>query len=60
MKSIKKYFNQVIAELKKVSWPTKKQTINKTLLVILVTALAALYISGIDFILQSIMRIVIN
>jgi preprotein translocase subunit SecE len=60
MKFLKKYISQVWSELKKVSWPSKKQTINKTILVVIVSAIVALYISGVDFILQSIMRTLIN
>jgi len=47
-----KYFKEVNAELKKVSWPNRQQTINMTLLVVLVSAGIALYLTGIDFILQ--------
>jgi preprotein translocase subunit SecE len=60
MKFIKKYIGQVIAELKKVTWPNKEQTINKTVLVLIVSAVIALFIAGVDFILQNIMRTLIN
>jgi preprotein translocase subunit SecE len=60
MKFLKKYIGQVWSELKKVSWPSKKQTINKTVLVVIVSAILALYISGVDFILQNLMKALIN
>ena len=60
MKFIKKYIGQVIAELKKVTWPNKEQTINKTVLVLIVSAVIALFIAGVDFIMQNIMRTLIN
>lgn len=60
MKFIKKYISQVWSELKKVSWPSKQQTINKTILVVIVSTIVALYISGVDFILQNIMRALLN
>lgn len=60
MNFLKKYIGQVVAELKKVTWPTKKQTLNKTILVVVVSAIVALYISGVDFVLQALMRLLMN
>jgi len=60
MNNIKKYINQVVAELKKVSWPTKKQTIDKTVLVIIVSIIVAGYIGGLDLLLQGIMKALIK
>ncbi len=60
MDFVKKYIQQVVTELKKVTWPTKEQTINKTVLVIVVSAVAALYIGTLDFLLQKIMQILIS
>ena len=47
-----KYLTQVKQELKKVSWPSKQQTINQTILVIAVSVVIALYLTGLDFILS--------
>ena len=43
-----KFFRGVIAELKKVVWPTKKELINYTIVVFLVTIFIALIISVLD------------
>ncbi|AKM81788.1 MAG: Preprotein translocase SecE subunit [Candidatus Pacebacteria bacterium GW2011_GWF2_38_9] len=56
---IKKYFREVITELKQTSWPSKNDTKNMTLLVFLVATLLALYLGGLDFLLQKIMGILI-
>lgn len=56
---IKKYFSEVLSELKQTTWPTKANTKNMTLLVVLVAALLALYLGGIDFLLQKIMGVLI-
>ncbi|HPS40497.1 MAG TPA: preprotein translocase subunit SecE [Candidatus Woesebacteria bacterium] len=56
---IKKYFKEVITELKQTTWPSKDATKNMTLLVIVVAILLALYLGGIDFFLQKIMEILI-
>jgi preprotein translocase subunit SecE len=60
MKKIKKYFLEVISELKKVTWPTKKQTIDKTLIVIGVSVAVAIYLGGLDYLFQRIMELLIS
>jgi preprotein translocase subunit SecE len=60
MNFIQKYIKQVVVELKKVSWPTKEQTINQTLLVIIVSVVAAIYIGGVDYLLQQLMLALAN
>lgn len=60
MNFIRKYIKQVITELKKVSWPSKEQTINQTMLVIIVSIVAAIYIGGVDYLLQQLMLTLIN
>ncbi len=47
-KGIVKYFKDAKSEFKKVVWPTPKQTTNNTLVVIVMCALAAVFIFGID------------
>lgn len=56
---IKEYFREVVSQLKQTTWPTKENTKNMTLLVILVATLLALYLGGIDFLLQEIMGVLI-
>lgn len=60
MQRLLQYFREVVQELKKVSWPTKEQTYNKTLLVVLVTVAAALYIGGLDYMFARLMGIVLR
>jgi len=45
------YIKESIAELKKVTWPTKKETTNYTLLVIGISLAVAAFIGIVDFIL---------
>ncbi len=49
------YLKEVVQELKKVSWPSRQETLNKTLLVIVVTTLLAVYVGGSDFLFQRLM-----
>ena len=50
LKSIKSYFIGSYRELKKVTWPTKKQTINYSILVIAMSIGVALFFSVLDYI----------
>lgn len=47
-------------ELRRVSWPSRKQTYSLTLLVIGITALAALYIGGLDLLFQRMMKVILQ
>jgi len=60
MQRLLQYFREVVQELKKVSWPTKEQTYNMTLLVVIVTVVAALYIGGLDYVFARLMSIVLR
>jgi len=46
--SIISYIKEVKAETKNIKWPTKKQVINYTLVVIVVSLLLALYVGVLD------------
>lgn len=57
---IARSFKDMKGELKKVVWPTKKQVINNTLIVIGFSLVAAILIGGIDLILTSIVNLLLN
>lgn len=48
MDKIAAYFSSAVAEIKKVSWPTKKETYNYTLLVIGISLGVAIFLGGLD------------
>lgn len=54
------YFKQVGSELKKVTWPTREQTINMTLVVISISIGVAIYLTGVDFILNKLVTALIS
>ncbi len=54
------YSKEVVRELKKVSWPSRKQTVNKTILVIAVSTLLAVYLGGLDFLFQKLTEVLIK
>ena len=47
---IRRYFDEVWSELRKVSWPTREQTVNLTVLVLIVSLAVGVFISIFDFI----------
>lgn len=50
------YFTEVREELKKVTWPTRQQTIQLTGIVIGVSVVVGLYISVLDIIFSKIIQ----
>lgn len=53
---IKKFANEVVAEMKKVSWPSKEQLKESTIVVIVVTGIITLF----TFVVDEIMTLVIK
>ncbi|MBP7774264.1 preprotein translocase subunit SecE [Candidatus Woesebacteria bacterium] len=53
------YVHETVQEIKQVSWPTKKQTIDMTMLVIIVSIVLGAYIGILDYLFQSIVAIVL-
>jgi len=50
------FLKEAKAELMKVNWPTKQQTINYTLLVIGISIAMAMFLGGLDYILEQILN----
>ena len=55
-KKIPEFFKDVKVEMKKVTWPTRNETFNKTLIVIVIFIVAAVILGGLDAIFTWIMR----
>ena len=58
-KRIQQFFKDVIAEFKRVKWPTREATIKSTSVVVGVSLVIALYLGIADLGLSDIMQIVI-
>lgn len=52
MNKLVEFLKDVKIELSKVSWPTRDQTIRYTLIVLGLSVAIALFLSGVDFVLQ--------
>ncbi len=67
MEKIKLFMNKAIqflsqakAELKKVTWPTRKQTLASTGVVMIIVAIMALYLGIIDVILSKLVKFILG
>lgn len=55
-KKIPEFFFDVRKEMKKVTWPTRNETVNKTLIVITIFIMFALILGGLDAFFTMIIR----
>jgi len=56
--TLTRYFREVKLELRKVSWPQRREILVSTAVVIVTVLMIALYIGGIDYLFTIIIRIV--
>jgi len=54
------FFKEVRAELDKVAWPNREQTIRLTLIVVGVTVVTGLFLGGFDLLFTKLMEILIK
>ncbi len=54
------FLKEVRAELAKVVWPTRKETIRLTAVVIGVSLAVGLFLGGIDYLLTKIMEVILR
>ena len=55
-----KWFRDMKSELKKVQWPTRKQTINNTLIVIACVVVVGIFIALFDYVAGEAIRLLIG
>ena len=58
MTRIRRYFDEVWSELRKVSWPTREQVRNLTVLVFAISFVIGLYITVLDQIFKGLLGLV--
>jgi len=57
---IKQFIKEVKSELKKVVWPTRKDTIASTSVVVILVLIIALFLGLVDFGLSRVIRIILG
>ncbi len=60
MNKLTNYIKESVAEMKKVTWPSKKETRNYTLLVIGISIGVALFLGLLDYIFTTGFQLIIN
>lgn len=50
MNKIVQFFQEAKAEVKKVNWPSRRDTINYTLVVIATSVVVAVFLGGLDYV----------
>jgi preprotein translocase subunit SecE len=58
LKRIRRYFQESWSELKKVSWPTRTQVRNLTVLVFAISAAVGAFIAVWDFLFTEVIRLI--
>jgi len=53
------FFDEVKTELGKVTWPTRKETIGTTWVVVVIIVLISFYLGACDVILTKLMRLIL-
>lgn len=54
------FVRDVRSELRKVNWPTQRETVNLSIVVIALSVAMGLFLGGVDFIFQELFRILIE
>ncbi len=60
MQKITTFLESVKIELGKVTWPTRKETVATTGVVVMITFLISLYLGACDVILTKLMRLILG
>lgn len=57
---VRGYFASVRAEMARVSWPSRKEVITFTVLVLLLTLALGIYLGVVDLVLQHLVRLLLT
>ena len=60
MKRLRRYFDEVWSELRKVSWPTREQVRNLTVLVFIISGAIGVFIAVVDLFWTEVVRIAVD
>jgi preprotein translocase subunit SecE len=60
MQKITAFFESVKLELSKVTWPTRKETVSTTGVVVVIVFLISIYLGACDIVLAKLMRLILG
>jgi preprotein translocase subunit SecE len=56
---IRKYFAAVMAEGRRVSWPSRREVVTYTVLILLMVIALGVYLGLVDFVVQQLLRVLL-
>jgi preprotein translocase subunit SecE len=57
---VKEFVQEVLDEFRKVTWPTRQELVNATVVVIVVTVVVAFFLGGVDIVLARIVEWILS
>jgi preprotein translocase subunit SecE len=54
------FLQQVRTEVSKVTWPTRRETIITTIMVVIMSIIAALFFLGVDWVLGTVVQLILG
>ena len=60
IQKVTQFLKEAKVELKKVTWPTPKQTLASTAVVIIIVFIVAIYLGIVDFVLAKLVKFVLG
>ena len=54
------FLQQVRTEVSKVTWPTRRETVVTTLMVVIMSVIAALFFLGVDWVLGTVVQLILG
>ena len=60
LETVRDYLREVVVELKKVIWPSRKETMGSTAVVLVIVGLAAVFLGIVDLVLSKLVRLLVG
>ncbi|MET0484804.1 MAG: preprotein translocase subunit SecE [Candidatus Rokuibacteriota bacterium] len=57
---VREFVQEVLAEFRKVTWPSRQELVNSTVVVIAVTVVLSLFLGGVDIVLARVVEWVLS
>jgi preprotein translocase subunit SecE len=54
------FLHDVRSELRKVAWPSSRETVNLTVVVVALSAVVGMFLGGVDFVFQELFRFLLG
>ena len=54
------FLQQVRTEVSKVTWPTRRETVVTTIMVVIMSVIAALFFLGVDWVLGTLVQLILG